>query len=60
MAFTEKLSDEGLKYFSDIGQKPFSQQAVAFLNAYWPEVRCTHAVAIVPARPSRRVASCPR
>jgi len=37
-AFTEKLSAEALQYFSDLCQKPFSQQGVAFLNAYWPEV----------------------
>jgi hypothetical protein len=37
-SFTEKLDAEALKFFSDIAQKPFSQQAVAFLNAYWPEV----------------------
>jgi len=38
-SFTEKLDEESLKWFSTIGQKPFSQQAVAFLNAYWPEVK---------------------
>jgi hypothetical protein len=27
-----------MKFFSEVGQRPFSQQAVAFLNAYWPEV----------------------
>jgi len=37
-SFTEKLDGESLKYFSDVCHKPFSQQAVAFLNAYWPEV----------------------
>jgi len=37
-SFTEKLDAESLKFFSDIAKKPFSQQAVAFLNAYWPEV----------------------
>ena len=37
-AFTEKLDAEALAYFSDLCQKPFSVQAVAFLNAYWPEV----------------------
>ena len=38
MSFTEKLSKEALDYFNALCQKPFSQQAVAFLNAYWPEV----------------------
>ena len=38
MSFTEKLSGEALEYFSQVCQKPFSGQAVAFLNAYWPEV----------------------
>jgi len=38
MAFTEKLSKEALEYFSSVCQKPFAEQAVAFLNAYWSEV----------------------
>lgn len=38
-SFTEKLSGEALKYFSDVCSRPFSQQAVAFLNAYWPETK---------------------
>jgi len=37
-SFTEKLSPEDLQYFSMVCQKPFSEQAVHFLNAYWPEV----------------------
>lgn len=37
-SFTEKLSPEALEYFNMVCQKPFSQQAVHFLNAYWPEV----------------------
>jgi len=37
-SFTEKLDPEALKFFSDVASRPFSQQAVAFLNAYWPEV----------------------
>lgn len=37
-SFTEKLSGEALEYFSQVCKKPFSEQAVAFLNAYWPEV----------------------
>jgi len=36
-SFTEKLSGDALKYFTEVCQQPFSQQAVAFLNAYWPE-----------------------
>jgi len=27
-----------MKYFNEVAHKPFQQQAVAFLNAYWPEV----------------------
>ena len=38
MSFTEKLDPEALAYFNQVAQKPFNQQAVAFLNAYWPEV----------------------
>jgi len=38
MSFTEKLDEESLKYFNEVASKPFQQQAVAFLNAYWPEV----------------------
>jgi len=37
-SFTEKLDAEALKFFSEIASRPFSRQAVAFLNAYWPEV----------------------
>lgn len=37
-AFTAKLSPEALAYFNELCQKPFSAQAVAFLNAYWSEV----------------------
>jgi len=37
-SFTEKLDGESLKFFSEVASRPFSQQAVAFLNAYWPEV----------------------
>jgi len=39
VSFTEKLDPEALKFFNDVCSKPFSQQAVAFLNAYWPEVK---------------------
>jgi len=38
-SFTEKLDGEALKYFTEIAQRPFNQQAVAFLNAYWPEAK---------------------
>lgn len=38
MSFTEKLDPESLAYFNEVANRPFSQQAVAFLNAYWPEV----------------------
>jgi len=37
-SFTEKLDAESLKFFEEVTHRPFSQQAVAFLNAYWPEV----------------------
>ena len=37
-SFTEKLSQEALDYFNKVSHSPFSQQAVAFLNAYWAEV----------------------
>ncbi|EGG17410.1 actin bundling protein [Cavenderia fasciculata] len=37
-SFTEKLSGEALAFFCEIAAKPFSEQAVAFLNAYWFEV----------------------
>jgi len=38
MSFVEKLDAEGLEFFNATAAKPFSQQAVAFLNAYWAEV----------------------
>jgi len=37
-SFIEKLDPEALKFFNEVTKRPFSQQAVAFLNAYWPEV----------------------
>jgi len=37
-SFTEKLDAESMKFFSEVALRPFAQQAVAFLNAYWPEV----------------------
>jgi len=36
-SFTEKLDAESMKYFTEVASRPFSQQAVAFLNAYWVE-----------------------
>merc|ERR1712146_707429 len=36
--FIEKLDAESLAYFNEVASRPFAQQAVAFLNAYWPEV----------------------
>jgi len=38
MSFVEKLDEEGLAFFNAIASKPFGEQAVAFLNAYWKEV----------------------
>jgi len=38
MSFVEKLDDAALQFFNDIANKSFSEQAVAFLNAYWNEV----------------------
>jgi len=37
-SFKEKLDPAALAYFAEVTKKPFSQQAVSFLNAYWPEV----------------------
>jgi len=37
-SFIEKLDPEALAFFNEVAAKPFSQQAVAFLNAYWQEV----------------------
>jgi len=37
-SFTEKLDAESMKFFTEVAMRPFSQQAVAFLNAYFPEV----------------------
>jgi hypothetical protein len=37
-SFTEKLDAESLKFFNQVAAKPFNEQAMAFLNAYWPEV----------------------
>lgn len=38
-SFTERLAPEAMAYFCEVTKKPFSQQAVHFLNAYWPEVK---------------------
>jgi len=37
-SFTEKLDADALAFFNEVAKRPFAQQAVAFLNAYWPEV----------------------
>jgi hypothetical protein len=37
-SFTEQLSNEALNIFNEVCAKPYSQQAVYFLNAYWPEI----------------------
>jgi hypothetical protein len=37
-SFVEKLDAEGLQFFNDTCKKQFSEQAVAFLNAYWDEI----------------------
>jgi hypothetical protein len=37
-SFKEKLNAEALDYFNEVAARPYSQQAVAFFNAYWPEV----------------------
>jgi len=38
-SFTEKLDAAALQYFSEVAKRPFSQQAVSFLNAYWHETK---------------------
>jgi len=37
-SFVEQLSPEALAHFNHVCSLPFSQQAVSFLNAYWPEI----------------------
>jgi len=37
-SFTEKLDAEALEFFNEVTKKKHSEQAVAFLNAYWDEV----------------------
>jgi hypothetical protein len=32
------LDAEALEFFNSVAEKPFSQQAIAFLNAYWNEI----------------------
>lgn len=39
MSFVEKLDDQALEFFNNVANKPFSEQGVAFLNAYWHEVQ---------------------
>jgi len=38
MAFTQKLDAASLEFFNEVSKRTFSQQACAFLNAYWEEV----------------------
>lgn len=38
VSFKDKMDEKSLAYFNEVCEKPFSQQACAFLNAYWPEV----------------------
>jgi len=38
MSFVEKLDEKSLEFFNDVASKPFGQQGVAFLNAYWDEI----------------------
>lgn len=37
MSFIEKLDEKSLEVFNDAAAKPFGQQAVFFLNAFWVE-----------------------
>ncbi|GAB5371798.1 hypothetical protein AAMO2058_001610600 [Amorphochlora amoebiformis] len=37
-SFVEKLDEEGLRFFNHVTDQKFSDQAIAFLNAYWHEV----------------------
>lgn len=37
-AFTAMLDEDSLAFFNEVAAKPFSQQAVEFLNAYWEEI----------------------
>jgi hypothetical protein len=38
-SFTEKLDAESMTFFTEVTKRSFSQQAVSFLNAYWPEAK---------------------
>jgi len=38
-SFTEKLDAEALAFFNEVSHRKFSEQAVAFLNAYWVEAK---------------------
>merc|ERR1712187_12096 len=38
MAFVEQLGAEGVHFFNEVASSQFSEQAIAFLNAYWSEV----------------------
>jgi len=37
-AFTEELSQGQISFFNTTAKRPFSEQAIEFLNAYWDEV----------------------
>ncbi|GAM21070.1 hypothetical protein SAMD00019534_042450 [Acytostelium subglobosum LB1] len=37
-SFTEKLAPDAMAFFNQVAAQSFSQQAVAFLNAYWFEL----------------------
>ena len=37
MSFVEKLDEKSLAVFSEAAKRPFSQQCVFFLNAFWTE-----------------------
>ncbi|GBG23987.1 Calcium-regulated actin-bundling protein [Hondaea fermentalgiana] len=37
-AFKEDLDPAAIAYFNEVAQRPFADQAVAFLNAYWEEI----------------------
>jgi len=38
-SFTAKLDEDSITFFTDLCSQPFARQGVAFLNAYWAEVR---------------------
>ncbi|KAH3732769.1 actin bundling protein [Pelomyxa schiedti] len=38
-SFVQRLEPDAMEFFTTLAKKPFSQQAVAFLNAYWLEVK---------------------